>query len=87
MNLQQLATQIGLSVKATENIVSLLSEGATIPFIARYRKEMTGGASDTDLRNFYEHYQYLQKFNTRKEEIINTLTERGVYDESLKKNA
>ncbi|WP_440652013.1 helix-hairpin-helix domain-containing protein [Cysteiniphilum sp. 19S12-1] len=85
MNLQQLATQSGLSIKATENIVSLLSEGATIPFIARYRKEMTGGASDTDLRNFYEHYQYLQKFDTRKEEIIHTLTERGVYDELLKK--
>lgn len=85
MNLQQLATQSGLSVKATENIVSLLSEGATIPFIARYRKEMTGGVSDTELRNFYEHYQYLQKFDTRKEEIINTLTERGLYDEALKK--
>ncbi|WP_119327926.1 helix-hairpin-helix domain-containing protein [Cysteiniphilum halobium] len=85
MNLQQLATQSGLSIKATENIVSLLAEGATIPFIARYRKEMTGGASDTDLRNFYEQYQYLQKFDTRKEEIIHTLSERGVYDELLKK--
>lgn len=84
MNLQQLATQSGLSIKATETIVSLLTEGATIPFIARYRKEMTGSASDADLRNFYEHYQYLQKFDARKEDIIRTLTERDVYDKSLK---
>ena len=84
MNFQQLASHSGLSINTVENIIQLLEEGATIPFIARYRKERTSGASDIQLRGFYEHYQYLQKYNLRKQEIIRTLSERNVYDEKIK---
>ncbi|WP_395947105.1 helix-hairpin-helix domain-containing protein [Caedibacter taeniospiralis] len=84
MNLQCLATKSGLSIKSVENIVSLLEEGATIPFIARYRKEMTNGASDAELRDFHEHYQYLQKLELRKDEITRILIERNLYDDKLK---
>ena len=74
---------ISLLTKKTElnnhqisNILQLLNEGATIPFIARYRKEMTGGASDEELRDFYEIYLSTKRLLERKEEIIALLKER-----------
>ena len=58
------------------NILKLLDEGSTIPFIARYRKEMTGGATDDELRDFHEVYLSAKRLLQRKEEIINLLSER-----------
>ncbi|MDY0121200.1 MAG: Tex family protein [Sulfurimonas sp.] len=58
------------------NILSLLDEGATIPFIARYRKELTGGADDILLREFEMHYNGAKNLLERKEEIIRLLSER-----------
>jgi uncharacterized protein len=60
------------------NILKLLDEGATIPFIARYRKEMTGGATDDELRDFHEVYVSLKRLVERKEEILKLLKEREV---------
>jgi len=78
-----LTKKTSLSQKAITNILQLLDEGATIPFIARYRKEMTGGASDEQLRDFYEVYLSAKRLLERKEEIIHLLTERGVITSQL----
>ena len=65
------------------NILQLLNEGSTIPFIARYRKEMTGGATDDELRDFYEIYNSAKRLLDRKDEILNLLTERKVLTSQL----
>ncbi|WP_116964123.1 helix-hairpin-helix domain-containing protein [Fastidiosibacter lacustris] len=83
MNLQLLTQKGALSLSAVNNIIKLLDEGATIPFIARYRKEATDGITDAQLRDFYAQYQYLQKLDVRREEIINILQERELYNNEL----
>ena len=67
------------------NILKLLDEGSTIPFIARYRKEMTGGATDNELRKFHEEYLLAKRLLERKEEILKLLEEREVLTSELKK--
>ncbi|MEB3429130.1 Tex-like N-terminal domain-containing protein [Citroniella saccharovorans] len=59
-----------LKKKHAENIVKLLDEGSTVPFIARYRKEMTGAMTDENLRLFKERLDYLRGFYARKESIL-----------------
>jgi uncharacterized protein len=66
-----------------KNILSLIKEGATIPFIARYRKEMTDGASDEQLRDFDEIYTTVKKMVDRRDEIIKLLKEKELFDEKL----
>lgn len=66
-----------------KNILNLLEEGCTIPFIARYRKDLTGAATDEQLREFENQYLYFQKFLLRKEEILALLKERDFYTEKL----
>ncbi len=84
-NLITLLTQkTTLHSKAITNILKLLDEGSTIPFIARYRKEMTDGASDDVLRDFYELYVGFKKLLDRKDEILNILTERKLITVQLK---
>ncbi len=68
------------------NILNLLDEGATIPFIARYRKEMTGGADDEVLREFESVYLSAKKLLERKAEVERLITERGVLTDSIKRN-
>ena len=72
-----------LSRQAVTNILKLLEEGATIPFIARYRKEMTGGASDETLREFYEIYLASKRQLERKEEILHLLSEKELLTSKL----
>ena len=81
-----LANKTKLNSKAVTNILKLLNEGSTIPFIARYRKEMTDGASDDVLRDFYEVYLSAKRLLDRKEEILNLLTEREFITAQLKSN-
>ena len=84
-NLINLLTQkTSLQKNQITNILKLLDEGATIPFIARYRKEMTGGASDDTLRDFHEVYVSVKRLLERKEEILNLLQEREVLSATLK---
>ena len=74
-----------LSVKNTqvENAIKLIDEGNTIPFIARYRKEATGGLSDEILRNLGERLTYLRNLETRKEEVIKSIEEQGKLTDEL----
>ncbi|MDP3301632.1 MAG: Tex family protein [Sulfuricurvum sp.] len=74
----------GISKSNIESILKLLDEGSTIPFIARYRKEMTGGATDEQLRDFETVYAYSKKLLERKEEIMRLIAERGTLTPELK---
>ena len=74
-----------LNVKSTqvENAVKLIDEGNTIPFIARYRKEATGGLSDEILRDLSERLTYLRNLETRKGEVIKSIDEQGKLTDEL----
>lgn len=74
---QQLTQEFNLRSDHAENILKLLDEGNTIPFIARYRKEMTGAIDDQVLRAFNDRYEYLKNLNKRKQEVANSITEQG----------
>ena len=73
----QSATELQISVKQVENTVKLIDEGNTIPFIARYRKEMTGSLDDTVLRNLEERLAYLRSLISRKDEVRGAIEEQG----------
>jgi uncharacterized protein len=70
---KDLSAEFSILKKYSDNIIKLFEEGATVPFIARYRKESTGGMSDIDLRCFYDRWQYLVELNKRKESILSLL--------------
>ncbi len=74
---EQLMEELGLKKFQVENVIKLIDEGNTIPFIARYRKEQTGEMDDIILRNFYDRLIYLRNLQTRKEEIIRLIDEQG----------
>jgi uncharacterized protein len=80
----QLAAELKLSIKQVEATVALINEGNTIPFIARYRKEMTGGISDEVLRDFDDRLKYLNNLEARKEEVLRIIEEQGKLTEELK---
>ncbi|KXS45663.1 MAG: uncharacterized protein AWU54_236 [Candidatus Frackibacter sp. T328-2] len=67
---QQLANELDLAKKQVKNTVELLDDGNTIPFIARYRKEVTGGLDETQLRDLNEKLEYLRNLNERKDKVI-----------------
>ena len=73
-----------ISKENIESILKLLDEGSTIPFIARYRKEMTGGATDEQLRAFESLYAYSKKLLERKEEVLRLIEERGTLTSELR---
>ena len=74
---EQLSAELGISLSHTNNIISLLDEGCTIPFIARYRKELTGSCDDQTLRVFADRLTYLRNITKRKEEVSALITEQG----------
>ena len=82
--IKQLARELGLSVNQVETTVQLIDEGNTIPFIARYRKEATGGINDEVLRDFDERLKYLRNLEARKEEVIKSIEEQGKMTDELK---
>lgn len=82
--IKQLAKELNLSIKQVEATVALIDEGNTIPFIARYRKEATGGISDEVLRDFDDRLKYLKSLEARKLEVINNIEEQGKMTEELK---
>lgn len=87
--MSNIATQIAVELNVKENQVSstitLLDDGATVPFIARYRKEVTGGLDDTQLRNLTERLGYLRELDERRETILSSIHEQGKLDADLKK--
>ena len=80
-----LGQEFGISPTHTKNIINLIDEGCTIPFIARYRKELTGSCDDQTLRSFYDRLNYLRNLNKRKEEVENLISEQGNMTDEIKK--
>ena len=86
--IKTIAEELNIKTSQVESTIKLIDEGNTIPFIARYRKEATGGLSDEILRTFGERLTYLRNLETRKEEIIKSIDEQGkLTDEILKATA
>ncbi len=79
----QLAQELNVKEEYVNNVVSLLDEGNTIPFIARYRKELHGTMDDTTLRKLHERLEYLRNLDERRETILNAITEQGKMTEEL----
>lgn len=80
----KLAKELGLKLNVINNIIELLDSGNTVPFIARYRKEMTGGLSDEVLRKLEERLTYLRNLEDRKEAVIKIIEEQGNLTEEIK---
>ncbi|MBR5572748.1 MAG: RNA-binding transcriptional accessory protein [Oscillospiraceae bacterium] len=78
-----LAEELSVSTTHVENVIALLDEGNTIPFIARYRKEAHGSMDDTVLRKLEERLQYLRNLAQRKEEVTRSITEQGKMSDEL----
>ena len=81
--LNMLCKEFHLQVTQCQNVINLIDDGNTIPFIARYRKEMTDSMDDQLLREVYERLQYLRSLDKRREEIQKSLTDQGVSTEEL----
>lgn len=80
----QLTQEFELRPDHAQNVVKLLDEGNTIPFIARYRKEMTGGIDDQLLRRFSDRYDYLKKLEGRKDEVAAAIGEQGKLTDEIR---
>ena len=86
MNLTEtLASEFGINQAYAENIIALLDEGNTIPFIARYRKEMHGSCDDQVLRSFADRLKYLRNLEEEKEKVKRTITEQGKWTDEIEK--
>ena len=81
---QTIADELKIKTSQVENTIKLIDEGNTIPFIARYRKEVTGGLSDEVLRTFGERLTYLRNLEKRKEEVENSINEQGKLTDEIK---
>lgn len=80
-----IAGEIGADVAQVRAAIALLDEGATVPFIARYRKEVTGGLDDTQLRNLAERLVYLREFEARRDTILASIRDQGKLTDDLER--
>ena len=83
--IKKLAQELAIKEEQAKAAVQLIDEGNTIPFIARYRKEMTGALNDETLRNLHERLLYLRNLEEKKEQVINAITEQDKMTDELKK--
>ena len=84
--LETIASELNIKISQVENTVKLIDDGNTIPFIARYRKEVTGNLSDEVLRDLGERLNYLRNLETRKEEVTRLIDEQGKLTDELKED-
>ena len=84
MIIKELVNELKISEKQINEVLKLLNEGATIPFIARYRKEQTGGLDEEKLRDIEEKHKYYTNLMERKETVIKLIDEKGMLTEELK---
>ncbi|NKE07889.1 RNA-binding transcriptional accessory protein [Bacillus selenatarsenatis] len=79
-----IAKEQSLTAKQVQSVISLIDEGNTVPFIARYRKEMTGALDEVQIRDIVDRWQYIQNLEQRKEEVIRLIEEQGKLTDELK---
>ena len=82
---RMISAALGISEKQIGHTLDLLEDGATIPFISRYRKEATGGLDEVQIEAIKTHYEKLNETAKRKETIINTISEQGKMTPELQK--
>ena len=80
----KISEELGIKKSQTEAAVKLIDEGNTIPFISRYRKEVTGSLNDEQLRNLHERLTYLRNLEDKKEQVLKSIEEQGKLTEELK---
>src|SRR5687768_7100443 len=79
-----IAAEIGAQPAQAQSAIALLDEGATVPFIARYRKEVTGGLDDTQLRNLETRLTYLRELEDRRAAVLASIEEQGKLSDELR---
>ena len=82
--INEIAKDLNVKVKQVETVLNLLSDGNTIPFIARYRKEATGALDEEEIRKIDEVYQYQVNLSKRKDDVIRLIDEKGLLTDELK---
>lgn len=82
--LKQIETEQNVSIPQIQAVLKLIEEGGTVPFIARYRKEVTGGLDEEQIRAIYQEWDYGQKLAERKEDIMRLIEEKGKLTQELK---
>ncbi len=80
----ELAKNLNLRENQIDTVLSLLEDGSTVPFIARYRKEQTGNLDEEQIRAIEKEYKYAENLSTRKEEVIRLIEEKGMMTDELK---
>src|SRR5260370_2152779 len=80
---RQIAEELGVREQQVEATAALLDGGATVPFVARYRKEVTGSLDDAQLRTLEERLNYLREVEERRIVILNSIREQGKLDAAL----
>ena len=79
----KIAAEQTVSKSQVKSVISLLNEGNTVPFIARYRKEMTGALDEVQIRDIQDRWQYIQNLEQRKEEVLRIIAEQGKLTDEL----
>lgn len=81
--IQHISAELAIHFKQVTNVIKLLEEGNTVPFIARYRKEQTGALDEVQIRDISEKWEYMQNLENRKDEVIRLIEEQGKLTEQL----
>ena len=84
--LKKIETEQNVKVKQIKAVLQLIEEGGTVPFIARYRKEATGGLDEEQIRTIYQEWEYGQKLAERKQDIMRLIEEKGKLTPELKES-
>lgn len=82
--INEMSNDLGISVSRVHSVLSLLSDGNTIPFIARYRKEVTGNMNEDDIKRINDVYMYQVNLMKRKEDVIRLIDEKGMMNDDLR---
>ncbi|MDF0727672.1 Tex family protein [Cytobacillus sp. S13-E01] len=82
--IKSIAKELTIKENQIRNVIALLDEGNTVPFIARYRKEQTGALDEVQIRDIQDKWQYMQNLESRKEEVIRLIEEQGKLNDELK---
>ncbi len=80
---EKISKELNIPLKSIKNVISMIEEGNTIPFIARYRKEQTGALDEVQIRQITEQWTYLQNLEQRKEEVLRLIDEQGKLTDEL----
>ena len=82
--LKQISAEQNVKISQIKEVLKLLNEGATVPFIARYRKEQTGGLDEEQIRAIWQQWDYGQKLAERKEDVMRLIEEKGKLTPEIK---